>query len=291
MWPKVFSRLIVGLLLFELMSIGLFALKKAYPLAVLCLPLIVLTILFKITVDAAYLRSTRFLPLQLLTQRLGAPDTVATPLPVPNPQASASERSVRAAEGGQKLQLRRRRTVLDQDDYNAEPTNHTDFKQPPMTLVPGILNTGMKRYGHPALLGALPQLWLPVLHKKYSRHSQDQTNGQKPTATSIPILSVGNNGRLPSNSIVESPSDMSPSQQHGGNRHLTGERQPLLSVSPEGPVPRDLIRIPEDEGSSVDTSSSEDEGHARATYYHHPERRYSRIVLGTSSNSRSYGAV
>ncbi|OZJ03580.1 hypothetical protein BZG36_03044 [Bifiguratus adelaidae] len=62
--------------------------------------------------------------------------------------------------------LVRRRTYhghrLDMDDYEAQPTKHTDFREPPMILVDGVLYTGTKRYGNPALVGVLPQLWLPL---------------------------------------------------------------------------------------------------------------------------------
>lgn len=285
MWPLVFSRIIVGLVIFELMSVGLFVLRKAYPLAVLVVPLIFITIGFKLAMDATYLRSTSVMPLRLLTQRLGtavttlvdppAPATTAADASSPDPQPSISTQT--QGDGPQRTMLRRRRTVLDHDDYVAEPTNHTDFRQPPMTLVDGILNTGMKRYGHPALLGALPQLWLPVRAKTNSRREQqDRENGEARHASAVDICS-GLSVRDP-------------------------ERQPLLVRSPENAVPPTLLhqqerddeeqeqqqQQQEEEGSSVDTSSDE-ENRAQAPYYHHPERRQSRIFL--SSSHRSYGAV
>lgn len=41
----------------------------------------------------------------------------------------------------------------------------TDYSQPPLSeMYPGVLNTGgSSRYGHPALFGALPEPWLPVV--------------------------------------------------------------------------------------------------------------------------------
>ncbi|ORZ02958.1 hypothetical protein BCR43DRAFT_482456 [Syncephalastrum racemosum] len=284
MWPLVFSRIIVGLLIFELMSIGLFVLRKAYPLAVLVAPLIFITIGFKLAMDATYLRSTRVMPLQLLTQRLGkavttvsvppTPTTSAADVSSPDPQPSNPTQT--QGDGAQRMMLRRRRTVLDHDDYVAEPTNHTDFRQPPMTLVDGILNTGMKRYGHPALLGALPQLWLPVRTK----------------LNSGPEQRGGENGDARHSSAVDICSRLSVRDP---------ERQPLLVRSPENAVPPTFLQQQEaeeeqerqqqeqeEEGSSVDTSSDE-ENRARAPYYHHPERRQSRVLL--SSSHRSYGAV
>lgn len=296
MWPKIFSRIIVGLLIFELMSSGLFVLKKAYPLAVLCAPLVILTIVFKLTMDAAYLRSTRFLPLQLLTQKLGQPQTVAGPIDVPDPQPSVSTRTTGSSSDQTKVTtttlLRRRRTVLDQDDYVAEPTRHTDYRQPPMTLVEGILNTGMKKYGHPALLGALPQLWLPVRETNVDRDRNNPNDpaspdlvGSPPITKSIRIIHDGNNKSIWS-PISQSPMELCPSLSVGNNP--LDERRPLLAGEDGTRQQEHEASVVVEEGSSIDTSSDEDAvGQARATYYHHPERRQSRRdLLG-----RSYGAV
>ncbi|RCI03720.1 hypothetical protein CU098_004658, partial [Rhizopus stolonifer] len=143
MWPMVFSRIMIALAIFELTSAGLFMLNKSFTLALLCVPLLFLTIIYKIVMDKAYQQSTQFLPLQLLSQKFG-PMTQPAPL------------------SGSTVRHHKRRTVLDEDDYVAEPRKTTDFREPPMTLLHGILNTGMKQYGHPALLGLLPQLWLPM---------------------------------------------------------------------------------------------------------------------------------
>lgn len=64
----------------------------------------------------------------------------------------------------------RKRVALDFDDYEAVPDKLTDYRQPPQTLNNGILDTGLRRYANPALVGVLPQLWLPV---KASTGEQD----------------------------------------------------------------------------------------------------------------------
>lgn len=187
MWPLVFSRIIIGLIIFELTSVGLFTLNKSYPLAALCVPLIFLTVAYKIVMDKAYQRSTQFLPLQLLSEKLGPMTTIAQPqkrdvstsnnsdesssihpLATENTKNGESSTSKPAllphvsTSNIARLKNRKRRTVLDEDDYVADPRKFTDYREPPMTLLEGILNTGMKQYGHPALLGVLPQIWLPV---------------------------------------------------------------------------------------------------------------------------------
>lgn len=190
MWPLVFSRIIIGLLIFELTSAGLFILNKSYPLAAICVPLIILTVAYKFMMDKAYQKSTQFLPLQLLAEKLGPMTTIALQChphqtrditsspstmeyanihPLSNadkilaavPEIAATHTTGESSTAAVKKN-RKRRTVLDEDDYVADPRKFTDFKEPPMTLLDGILNTGMKQYGHPALLGVLPQLWLPV---------------------------------------------------------------------------------------------------------------------------------
>ncbi|KAI9027244.1 hypothetical protein CLU79DRAFT_740969 [Phycomyces nitens] len=314
MWPLVFSRIIVGLLLFQLTSSGLFVLRHAYPLAALCLPLILITIAFKIGMEAAYKKNTQFLPLQLLAERFGPmASTVADP-----PNSNPPERSIHPTShdttgevanespqlenvldnglgGSEAAQLdaaldqgtrseigheidehmshtardvlehddsnndpamkplRRRRTVLDEDDYTAEPRQYTDFKEPPMTLLDGILNTGMKQYGHPALLGVLPQLWLPI--KAGHTNNQGVCYGSKP----------GSGRYVASNSR---------------SIHDNGERQPLL-----GTPPINIREPPRDIPNGRVEDSETDDDFEVGTYYHHPERRHSRTL------SKNYGAA
>ncbi|KAG0206932.1 hypothetical protein BGX28_001735 [Mortierella sp. GBA30] len=54
------------------------------------------------------------------------------------------------------------KSAVDEDDYQALPDRYTDYRQPPMTLYPGVLNSGMRQYNHPAIAGPLPTLWLPL---------------------------------------------------------------------------------------------------------------------------------
>lgn len=57
----------------------------------------------------------------------------------------------------------KRYAVNDETLYVAPADKHTDYSQPPMnTFYYGVLDTGKRRYGHPALTGALPTPWLPA---------------------------------------------------------------------------------------------------------------------------------
>lgn len=227
-WNMVFPRVIVGMIIFQLTMIGLFVLKKYIVLGVLCVPLIVMTVLFKLVMDAAYKKNCEHLPMQLLRDKVNrlpthheaaketssskSRDSTATPPSLTATPATDSENDTdddddsshdddqakklvdstatvqnrwqravhfasskaslqpQASDSGSlqptqplsRSQSRHKRVVLDEDDYEAIPDRRTDYRQPPMMLNPGILDTGFKKYGNPALVGVLPQLWLPV---------------------------------------------------------------------------------------------------------------------------------
>ncbi|KAI8070476.1 hypothetical protein BC940DRAFT_339916 [Gongronella butleri] len=338
MWPLVFSRIIIGLLLFEVLSIGLFVLNKAYTLAVLLAPLVLLTLIFNFGVDKAYQQSTQFLPLQLLSQRFGPLTTSVTRPPTPvagdstQPKAIASSSSnVEAAAADQAQQQprqgtlrhqpstlaqRRRRTVLDEDDYEAESRKYTDFKEPPMTLQEGILNTGMKRYAHPAYLGVLPQLWLPIKSRTLaaspgtnntspSKQAAAGTDEQQPLLASasspsltVPVAAPKPNQNASAAAFSSSPTNLSPSPLHPAASPVAQSSTPLarsptqdagattvvagLPALDEGGNPVHPIQIDDDTEELDDSSLEEDD---TTTYYHHPERRVSKSLLSRSAGT------
>ena len=60
----------------------------------------------------------------------------------------------------------RRYAVNDETLYVAPSDKRTDYSQPPMSsFYYGVLNTGRRRYAHPALSGPLPFPWLPAKAK------------------------------------------------------------------------------------------------------------------------------
>ncbi|KAG0284408.1 hypothetical protein BGZ96_011216 [Linnemannia gamsii] len=73
--------------------------------------------------------------------------------------------------GGSKRKMPK--SVVDEDDYQAIPDRFTDYRQPPMTLYPGVLNSGMRHYQHPAFAGPLPTLWLPLKKGRSGGKGQD----------------------------------------------------------------------------------------------------------------------
>ncbi|KAI8062111.1 hypothetical protein BC940DRAFT_370479 [Gongronella butleri] len=327
LWMLVFPRIIAGMLLFQLTMIGLFILKGSLILGLMVIPLLVMTVIYKFSIDKAYRRTAKNLPIQLLRQKvlkememeeecdlgdtssedashssrrgsvvlsihpsvvasdadvseeqeseetqkeskaadgkeddapenqgdrhetqndaLGDDDEQAvpngtaknvqedasgtantspsTPVPTPrspsvqnassthqeeegatttavNPNAGHTQghngvrprrpgmhrrftdwrRSMLQAmdrskprfqfyDQGKQLRQRDHKYVLDEDNYSAFPHKKTDHREPPMNLNPGVLDTGLRMYANPYLVGALPQPWLPVKPRQDSR--------------------------------------------------------------------------------------------------------------------------
>ncbi|KAE8222844.1 hypothetical protein CF319_g4024 [Tilletia indica] len=67
----------------------------------------------------------------------------------------------------------RRPLVKDETLFVAAKDSHTDYREPPAgNYFPGVLNTGRRRYGHPAATGVLPHLWLPIPAEEARRRTQ-----------------------------------------------------------------------------------------------------------------------
>lgn len=189
------------MVLFQLTMMGLFFLKGSYVLGGLVIPLIALTFLFRYILNRAYKRNASHVPMQLLRDNLDkngklirhsdssedessededVNEAAAATQSDKNSDKEAEKNVVRnrwkrAAftavnmKRTQELQLetavagsKPKKVLLDEDDYRAVPDKLTDYRQPPMELNPGLLDTGLKTYGNPLLIGHLPQLWLPV---------------------------------------------------------------------------------------------------------------------------------
>jgi hypothetical protein len=229
----VFPRVIVGMILFQLTMLGLFILKDSYVLGAFCVPLVVLTLVFKYTIDAAYFRNSFHLPMQLLREQEkieqlsdpaynhshsnndnapgndgkgGSGDLITS---TGKQDSSPGGRWTSALDSIQNttrqrldksgahqheqedksppLQPRQRRMILDEDNYKAAPNDNTDYRQPPMYLNPGVLDTGLKWYGNPYLVGELPHLWLPVK----ATNSSKQTTARPPQVPQLTTTAPG----------------------------------------------------------------------------------------------------
>ncbi|KAF6743962.1 hypothetical protein DFP72DRAFT_931006, partial [Ephemerocybe angulata] len=152
-WPITFIRLIWGVIIFLLFMIGIFGLRKYYILSSLLVPLLVGTVLWSWYVDASLRPLSKFVSLSSVFE-------------VQRGEETADVLRLRAGHPvtWSQSNLNRRRYAQNDDTlYVAPEDERTDYSQPPMAnWYSGVLNTGKRRYGHPALNGVLPEPWLPL---------------------------------------------------------------------------------------------------------------------------------
>lgn len=151
-WPITFARLMWGIVLFQVLMIGIFTLSKSVVLSTLMLPLLAVTAYWGWHMQRECRPYAKFAELDKVfgAQRNGA-DAMTR---------SQAEEHITASH----THLSRSRYAQnDETLYVAPEDSRTDYSQPPMTnFYYGVLNTGKRRYGHPALNGLLPQPWLPL---------------------------------------------------------------------------------------------------------------------------------
>ncbi|CAJ0755891.1 1875_t:CDS:2, partial [Entrophospora sp. SA101] len=170
-WPKIFRRIIVGLYIYQLMMIGYFSLKKSYYLTLATIPLPFITSLFFYYVNQAYYRISTVISLQHLVETEKKSQSIAR---IDNDENLSNDQS---STGKDKRNVHS--DVLEDDLYHAAPDYYTDYSQPPMSLTEGILNTGMRDYRNPSLVGSLPILWLPVKRSLKDKSNQNGTIGSR----------------------------------------------------------------------------------------------------------------
>ncbi|CAI2170750.1 11292_t:CDS:10 [Funneliformis geosporum] len=183
-WPKIFRRIMIGVYIFQLLMIGYMSLRKSFHLAVIIMPLIVITGVYTYFVNGAYDKSSRFIPLESIREdqkklsddridvrsRPSSQGSGKKVVTIDAPKGSSASIS-NNNENDNNVKESSPRDVLEDDLYHADPDLYTDYIQPPMTLYKGVLNTGMRNYLSPSLVGVLPWLWLPV-----KRTKQDDEN-------------------------------------------------------------------------------------------------------------------
>ncbi|PFH48588.1 hypothetical protein AMATHDRAFT_65071 [Amanita thiersii Skay4041] len=152
-WPLTFIRLIWGINIYLLFMIGIFTLRKSYLLSSLLVPLLFFTVVWSWYVTRTFRPLSKYVSLSAVFEVQRGEDIAEV---------------VRLREGHpvtwSQSHLNRRRYAQNDDTlYVAPEDERTDYSQPPMAnWYSGILNTGKKRYGHPALTGVLPEPWLPL---------------------------------------------------------------------------------------------------------------------------------
>jgi len=164
-WPLSSTRCIWALCLFQIFQLSLFSVRKQLLLSTLMLPLIVFTIWFGLFLDRTFGKLSEYVNISGIAE-VNKP--IATP---PNIQLSGSDpnpiRALRSVvdslDPSQTALSRKRYAAKDDTIFVARKDKHTDYREPPTGgYFFGTLNTGRRRYGHPALTGILPEIWLPI---------------------------------------------------------------------------------------------------------------------------------
>ncbi|KAF9337380.1 hypothetical protein BG006_005007 [Podila minutissima] len=348
MWPMVYNRITVGLIIFQMTMVGLFMMKQAYFFGIFLAPLPAGTIWFWYWTTNAYKLTAKYVPLELLrpeededdyleisyrngrnpadhhqedslaalgsevgssnglastrdsnrhrnrSRGLGDHITVDLRKGIAKPPMSENENaaptntntSVVATPGGAKR--RALKSVVDEDDYQAIPDRYTDYRQPPMTLYPGVLNSGMRHYNHPALSGPLPTLWLPLKRSDQGKKKVDDEearigggHGQSAQGLDMPqTFDEGDN-------LAGGGQDEDISGVEERNFRVISDRAlaPVTIEEPESDGSSDVTGGPSPPGSPLQgTHDQLPPGSLKRNpalegitdvYYHHPERRLS----------------
>ncbi|KZV64260.1 DUF221-domain-containing protein [Peniophora sp. CONT] len=152
-WPITFSRLIWGVVIFHIFMIGNFLLAKAFVLSALVAPLILGTLVWAWYIDGAFRPLSKYVSLSSVFEVQRGVET----------EEVLRLRAGHPVTWSQSNLNRSRYAQNDDTLYVAPEDMRTDYSQPPMAnWYNGVLNTGKRRFGHPALTGSLPTPWLPL---------------------------------------------------------------------------------------------------------------------------------
>ncbi|CAE6451685.1 unnamed protein product [Rhizoctonia solani] len=327
-WPITFRRLMWGLTLFQIFMTGIFTLKQSFVLASLMAPLIFGTLWWAWWINKEYVPLSTYVSLSALCEVQRGTEEEVTRM-----------RRGEAVSASQSHLNKRRYAQNDETLYVAPEDERTDYSQQPMAnWYWGVLNTGRRRYGHPALTGVLPTPWLPlkkgqtlanyieaqssedgpadkndavVLTLRKRRTSRQRRNAQHSSRTHTSGASSALNGRTNTTETNDNPWREDSTASGSGIQSANGSQNPHhklvfdhatgVIMLPEdsdwmgedessadeapGPLPTEAVVSPVDEESPpVPTPRSPLSPSASqnrySTYFHHPERRRSRMPGG-----------
>ncbi|WWC59373.1 uncharacterized protein I303_101925 [Kwoniella dejecticola CBS 10117] len=155
-WRITFARTLWALILFQLFMTGLFSLRQFFWASGAMVPLILYTLWWSWVMYRDFGPLSQFLALSSICEvKRGE-----------QPTGVAGVGDEGAVSRSQANLNHRRYAVNDETLYVAPSDRRTDYSQPPMNnFYFGVLNTGRRRYAHPALSGLLPTPWLPAKAK------------------------------------------------------------------------------------------------------------------------------
>ncbi|TFK47344.1 DUF221-domain-containing protein [Heliocybe sulcata] len=292
-WPITFTRLIWGVIIFQIFMIGNFVLRSSFILSALVGPLLLGTLAWAWYTDKMFKPLSKYVSLSSVYE-------------VERGEETADVVRLRAGHPvtwSQSNLNRRRYAQNDETLYVAPEDARTDYSQPPMAnWYSGVLNTGKRRYGHPALTGVLPQPWLPLKKGQAlvnnGRPQPDKKDEavvltlRKRVSTSHRASRLGTGARrdtrLPDG---QSTAQVDPwregphpplshrlSYDHGSGVIMLPEDGAWLDdAADESDSDEDLGSVVSDSQREVEQASTISEEspskQRHGTYYHHPERR------------------
>ncbi|EIW76004.1 DUF221-domain-containing protein [Coniophora puteana RWD-64-598 SS2] len=228
-WPITFVRLVWGIVIFQLFMIGILTLNKSIIMPAMLGILVVVTVVWSYQIDKSFKPLSKAVCLSSVFEVERGEETEDVLLMREGHPVSLSQSNL----------SRRRYAQNDDTLYVAPEDERTDYSQPPMrNWYHGILNTGKRRYGHPAITGILPEPWLPL------KKDQTLVNGMRAGGSRAP--------KDPNEGIV-----LNLRNRHSLSRGKTRranqapQRAPLVDVS----EPNDSAEHPQD-GAVTDASSS-----------------------------------
>ncbi|KAI5477633.1 DUF221 domain containing membrane protein [Pseudohyphozyma bogoriensis] len=152
-WPLAFNRIALGLVIFQVFMLGLFTVRKAFLLSGLMVPLLLSTIYASWRINDLYSPLSQYVNVSQASEMSQGGESDIVKLRKGHPVTKSQSNLQRS-----------RYSSRDEGVYVVQPDSATDYQQPPLSeSYPGVLNTGRRRYGHPALSGSLPEPWLPGL--------------------------------------------------------------------------------------------------------------------------------
>ncbi|WWC87012.1 uncharacterized protein L201_001895 [Kwoniella dendrophila CBS 6074] len=152
-WRITFARTLWALILFQLFMTGLFSLRQFFWASGAMVPLILYTLYWSFAMYRDFGPLSQFLALSSICEVKRGEE----------PTGVAGVGDEGAVSRSQSNLNHRRYAVNDETLYVAPSDRRTDYSQPPMNnFYFGVLNTGRRRYAHPALSGLLPTPWLPA---------------------------------------------------------------------------------------------------------------------------------
>lgn len=173
-WRITFARTLWALIIFQLFMTGLFSLRTYFWASAIMIPLILYTLWKSWMMWRDFGPLSEYLAISSICE-VQRGEGVHGILGVDS--GGAVSRS-------QSMINHRRYAMNDETLYVAPSDSRTDYSQPPMNnFYYSVLNTGRRRYAHPALDGSLPTPWLPAI-------SKEDGEGHKGRGTKAVVLSL-----------------------------------------------------------------------------------------------------